>query len=45
MYLPPAPVLRTTYVAREIAQCDYCFPDVVVPVGNGQVHTASALPV
>ena len=30
---------------REIAQCDFRFPDVVVPVGYGQVRTATALPV
>ena len=33
LYLPPDPASRTTYVAGEIAQCDFWFPDVVVPVG------------
>jgi transposase len=45
VYLPPDPASRTTYVAGEIAQCDFWFPDVVVPVGYGQVRTATALPV
>lgn len=36
---------RATYVAGEIGQCDFWFPDVVVPVGYGQVRTATALPV
>jgi transposase len=30
VYLPPDPASRTTYVAGEIAQCDFWFPDVVV---------------
>ena len=45
VYLPPDPVSRTTYVAGEIAQCDFWFPDVEVPVGYGQVRTATQLPV
>jgi transposase len=45
LYLPPDPASRTTYVAGEIAQCDFGFPDVVVPVGYGQVRTATVLPV
>ncbi len=45
VYLPPDPVSRTTYVAGEIAQCDFWFPDVEVPVGYGQIRTATALPV
>lgn len=45
VYLPPDPVSRTTYVAGEIAQCDFWFPDVAVPVGYGQFRTATALPV
>jgi transposase len=44
-YVPPDPASRTTYVAGEIAQCDFWFPDVVVPVGYGQVRTATQLPV
>ena len=45
VYLPPDPASRTTYVAGEIAQCDFWFPDVEVPVGYGQVRTAAQLPV
>lgn len=45
LYLPPDPASRTTYVAGEIAQCDFWFPDVEVPVGYGQVRTAMQLPV
>ncbi|MBC9075934.1 transposase, partial [Mycobacterium canettii] len=30
LYLPPDPASRTTYVAGEIGQCDFWFPDVVV---------------
>lgn len=45
VYLPPDPASRTTYVAGEIAQCDFWFPDVTVPVGYGQVRTATQLPV
>jgi transposase len=45
LYLPPDPASRTTYPAGEIAQCDFCFPDVVVPVGHGQFRSATQLPV
>jgi transposase len=45
VYLPPDPASRTTYVTGEIAQCDFWFPDVAVPVGYGQVRTATQLPV
>lgn len=45
VYLPPDPASRTTYVAGEIAQCDFWFPDVEVPVGYGQRRTATQLPV
>lgn len=45
VYLPPDPASRTTYVAGEVAQCDFWFPDVQVPVGYGQVRAATALPV
>ena len=44
-YLPPDPASRTNYVAGEIAQCDFWFPDIVVPVGFGQARTAKQLPV
>jgi transposase len=45
VYLPPDPAGRTTYAAGEIAQCDLWFPDITVPVGFGQVRTATQLPV
>src|ERR1700761_8768585 len=35
-YLPPDPASRTSYAAGEIAQDDFWFPDVTVPVGSGQ---------
>src|SRR5207244_7658208 len=44
-YLPPDPASRTAYAAGEIAQHDFWFPDVTVPVGFGQVRTARQLPV
>ena len=44
-YLPPDPASRTAYAAGEIAQHDFWFPDVAVPVGFGQVRTAKQLPV
>ena len=44
-YLPPDPASRTSYAAGEIAQCDFWFPDIVVPVGFGQARTAKQLPV
>ena len=44
-YLPPDPASRTAYAAGELAQCDFWFPDVQVPVGFGQVRTARQLPV
>ena len=45
VYLPPDPASRTTYLPGEIAQFDFWFPDIVLPVGSGQVRTAKALPV
>jgi transposase len=45
VYLPPDPAGRTSYVAGEIAQCDLWFPDITLPVGHGQVRTATQLPV
>ena len=45
VYLPPDPASRTAYAAGEIAQCDFWFPDIEVPVGGGQVRTAKQLPV
>jgi transposase len=44
-YLPPDPAGRTSYVAGEIAQCDFWFPPVTVPVGCGQVRRPVQLPV
>jgi transposase len=44
-YLPADPASRTAYAAGELAQCDFWFPDVQVPVGSGQVRTAKQLPV
>jgi transposase len=44
-YLPPDPASRTAYAAGEIAQCDFWFPDITLPVGFGQVRTAARLPV
>ena len=45
MYLPPDPASRTIYVAGEIAQCDFWFPPIELPVGFGQTRTATQLPV
>jgi transposase len=44
-YLPPDPASRTAYAAGEIAQCDFWFPDIELPVGFGQTRTARLLPV
>jgi len=44
-YLPPYPAGRTVYAAGEIAQCDFWFPDICLPVGFGQTRTAKLLPV
>jgi transposase len=44
-YLPPDPASRTAYAAGEIAQCDFWFPPVTVPVGFGQVRRPAQLPV
>ncbi len=45
VYLPPDPAGRTQYVVGEIAQHDFWFPDIELPVGFGQVRTATQLPV
>jgi len=45
VYLPPDPASRTLYVAGEIAQNDFWFPDIELPVGFGQTRTAKQLPV
>ena len=44
-YLPPDPASRTRYAAGEIAQCDFWFPPVSVPVGCGLVRRPAQLPV
>ena len=44
-YLPPDPASRTSYAAGELAQDDFWFPGIEVPVGYGQVRTAKQLPV
>jgi transposase len=45
VYLPPDPASRTSYVAGEIAQHDFWFPPIELPVGFGQTRTAKQLPV
>ena len=45
VYLPPDPAGRTSYVAGEIGQHDFWFPDIELPVGFGQTRTATQLPV
>ncbi|MDQ1629569.1 MAG: hypothetical protein QOI54_3313 [Actinomycetota bacterium] len=45
VYLPPDPAGRTTYLAGEIAQCDFWFPPITLPVGFGQTRGPTQLPV
>ena len=45
VYLPPDPAGRTTYLPGEIAQCDFWFPPVTLPVGFGQSRGPTQLPV
>jgi transposase len=45
VYLPPDPASRTAYVAGEIGQHDFWFPDIELAVGFGQTRTAKQLPV
>jgi transposase len=45
VYLPPDPSGRTVYEPGQIAQCDFWFPEIEVPVGFGQTRTAKQLPV
>jgi transposase len=45
VYLPPDPASRTSYVAGEVAQCDFWFPPIELAVGFGQVRTSKLLPV
>ena len=42
VFLPPDPASRTGYVAGEIAQHDFWFPDIELPVGFGQTRTGQA---
>jgi transposase len=44
-YLPPDPASRTAYAAGEVARCDLWFPAITLPVGFGQIRTATKLPV
>jgi transposase len=44
-YLPPDPASRTAYAAGEIAQCDFWFPPITLPVGCGQARKPMQLPV
>ena len=44
-YLPVDPASRTSYEAGEVAQCDFWFPEIELPVGFGQHRTAKQLPV
>jgi transposase len=45
LYLPPDPAGRTVYRAGDIAQHDFWFPPIELPVGFGQARTAKQLPV
>jgi transposase len=44
-YLPPDPSGRTVYQPGGVAQCDFWFPDIRLPVGFGHDRTAKQLPV
>jgi transposase len=41
LYLPPDPASRTAYAAGELAQCDFWFPDICLPVGSGSAGRRS----
>jgi len=45
LYLPPDPAGRTVYLAGEIAQHDFWFPPIELPVGFGQARAVKQLPV
>ena len=45
VYLPPDPASRTTYVPGELAQFDFWFPPIELPVDCGQTRSAKQLPV
>lgn len=36
VYLPPDPASRTSYLVREIGQCDFWFPDIKLLSGSGR---------
>jgi transposase len=42
VYLPPDPSSRTSYVAGEIAQHDFWFPDIELPLGWGRLAPPSS---
>jgi len=44
-YLPPDPASRTAYDAGDVAQHDFWFPPITLPVGFGQRRLAKQLPV
>jgi transposase len=44
-YLPPDPASRTVYEPGELAQFDFWYPPVSIPVGWGQERTPAQLPV
>jgi transposase len=44
-YLPPDPASRTAYAAGELAQHDFWFPPIELPVGFGRARAARQLPV
>jgi transposase len=44
-YLPPDPASRTCYQAGDVAQCDFWFPPINLPMGFGQVRRPTQLPV
>jgi transposase len=45
VYLPVDPASRTNYEAGDVAQCDFWFPEIELPVGFGQARSARQLPV
>ena len=45
VFLPPDPASRTSYEPGQVAQCDFWFPDILLPVGPGQARMPAQLPV
>ncbi|MBO0838652.1 MAG: IS21 family transposase [Actinobacteria bacterium] len=45
VFRPPDPAGRTTYDPGDVAQHDFWFPPITLPVGFGQERTAKQLPV